>query len=581
MRQSPQHAARLLASSWRRPDRRGDVFDARRACHIQLPVRRLADARPIATRVLSARSQAVPLRIALLAIVLGLAIGALPPTANAAELAPPPGKVYAGLSGANPMSWWTRAAGKHAPIWQQFVEWGGRSTWAFARARSVNARPMLSISTGALHHEQITPAAIALGDGDSYLLRLNAQINSFGPTYLRIMPEMNGNWNPYCAYSANGRSRGKSHSTAMFRSAWRRSVLIVRGGPVSKINQQLHALGLPSVRGRSDGDQLPVVPVSFLWIPQTAGNPKIAANSPKAYWPGSKYVDWVGTDFYSKFPNYRDLERFYRQFATKPVAFGEWALWGSDSPEFVNRLFSWTRRHPRVQMLIYNHGNRPGGPYVLSRYPRASRTIRKLVRSSRYVAFTPEFAPGESATPITPPVQGVDTTAGKITGQVLVRAPNATTFTPLTPGGIVPVGAQLDTRDGSVQLFAAVGAKPKDVIYATFSQGIFTSRQGRRARVVDVLLARPTCIGRITARVNRPPPPDRNPVRVRERHRRRGGFQTIGGYSSASALGTDWLTVEACSSTMTLVRRGIVRVRDLVTGQIVVLRAGGSYEAHP
>jgi hypothetical protein len=513
-------------------------------------------------------------------MVLAFAIAATS-SASAEELAPPPGKVYAGLAGANDSSAWTRAAGKHAPVWQQFVEWGGRSTWVFERAQAASARPMLSISTGALHHERITPGAIAQGEGDSYLLRLNAQINEFGPTYLRIMPEMNGNWNPYCAYSANGRSRGKSHSTAMFRRAWQRSVLIVRGGSVSRINQRLHALGMPSVRGRSAGDRLPVVPVSFLWVPQTAGNPKTAANSPKAYWPGSKYVDWVGTDFYSKFPNYRDLERFYRQFATKPMVFGEWALWGADSPEFVKRLFSWTRRHPRVQMLIYNHGNQPNGPFVLRKYPRASRALRKLLRSSRYVAFTPEFARVESAIPITPPVQGVDTTAGKITGQVLVRAPNATTFTALIPGGIVAVGAQLDTTNGSVQLFAAVGAKPKDTIYGTFSQGIFTVRQGRRSRLVDVLLARPpTCTGGRSGRGSRVPPADRNTVRVRERHRRRGGFQTIGGYSSAAALGTDWLTDEACASTTTIVRRGIVQVRDVVTGKRITLRAGDTYEAH-
>ena len=512
---------------------------------------------------------------------MALAAGASPPPANAEELAPPPGKVYAGLGGANPSEWWTSAAGKHAPVWQQFVQWGGRSTWAFDRAQSASARPMLSISTGALHQEIITPRAIALGDGDSYLLRLNAQVNQFGPTYIRLMPEMNGNWNPYCAYSANGRSRGASHSTAMFRRAWQRSVLIVRGGSVSRINAQLHGLGLPSIRGRSAGDRLPVVPVAFLWVPQTAGNPRTAANSPHAYWPGSKYVDWVGTDFYSKFPNYRDLEQFYRQFSTKPVVFGEWALWGADSPAFVYRLFSWARHHPRVQMLIYNHGNRPDGPYVLRKYPHAARAIRKVVRDSRYVAFAPEFSLAQSTVPITPPVQGIDTTAGKVTGEVLVRAPGATTSTPLTPGGVVPVGAQLDTTNGSVQLFAAVGAKPKDIIFGTFSQGIFTARQGRRARLVDVLLARPpSCAGGATGRVSRTAPPDANTVRVRERHRRRGGFQTIGGYSSAAALGTDWQTVEACDTTTTLVRRGIVRVRNLITGQTVVLRAGGSFEAH-
>jgi hypothetical protein len=533
-------------------------------------------------------SSASAARVLTLATVVVLFALALAPAARADELAPPPGKVYAGLAGANPAGWWTRAAGKHAPVLQQFVEWGGRSTWAFRRAAAAHSRPMLSISTGTLGHERITPRAIALGRGDSYLLRLNAQIAVFGPTYVRIMPEMNGNWNPYCAYSAGGRSRGPSHSTAMFRRAWKRSVLVMRGGPVTRINRKLRALGLPELRGRQAGEELPVVPVSFLWVPQTAGNPKTSANSAQAYWPGDEYVDWVGTDFYSKFPNYRDLETFYRHFSSKPVVFGEWALWGADSAAFVARLFSWARSHPRVQMLIYNHGNRPDGPYVLRRYPHAAREIRKLVRTSRFVAFTPEFARGDSAIPITPPRQGVDTTAGKITGRVLVRDPNGTMSTPLSPGSAVPMGALLDTRSGSVQLFAATGPKPKDTIYGIFSQGLFRSQQAARSTTVSVLLARPdACPASIRARASARPVAGRNTVRVRERHAKakkkrkpRGGFHTVGGYSSAAALGTDWLTTEACDSTTTVVRQGVVAVRDLVTGQTATLRAGGQYEAH-
>jgi hypothetical protein len=557
-------------------DLQAGVFDARGASGLVLRPRGPGGARPI-------HVPARHLRRVLSTVLLVVALGAVAaaPAAHADALLPPPGKVYAGLAGANPAGWWKKAAGKHAPVLQQFVVWGSTSEWAFRMAAAADARPMLSISTGALHHERITPGAIAQGKGDSYLLRLNAQIEQFGPTYLRIMPEMNGNWNPYCAYSADGRSRGAAHSTANFRRAWKRAVLIVRGGSVTHIDHELHALGLPALRGRQEGDQLPVVPVSFLWVPQTAGNPKTAANGPQAYWPGARYVDWVGTDFYSKFPNYRDLETFYRRYSFKPVVFGEWALWGSDSPAFVSRLFSWARAHPHVRMLIYNHGNRSDGPYVLRKYPRASREIRKLVRSDRFAAFAPEFAKTTSAVPITPPRQGVDTTVGKVTGQVLVRDPTGTTFTALRPGQVVPIGAQLDTRSGSVQLFAAVGAKPKDTIYGIFSQGIFSSRQGRRANRVDVLLARPeACPGSIRARISREAPPDRNTVRVREHHRKRGGFQTIGGYSSAAALGTDWQTIEACDSTTTLVRRGIVSVRDLFTRQTVVVKAGGSYEAH-
>src|SRR5437899_3014521 len=81
-----------------------------------------------------------------------------------------------------------------------------------------------------------------------------------------------------------------------------RSVLIVRGGPVAAIDAKLRQLHMPPVRGA--GASLARVPVAFMWVPQVAGAPDTAANAPSAYWPGEEYVDWVGTDFYSKFPNW-------------------------------------------------------------------------------------------------------------------------------------------------------------------------------------------------------------------------------------------------------------------------------------
>src|SRR5207244_10004052 len=124
--------------------------------------------------------------------------------------------------------------------------------------------------------------------------------------------------------------RGRPHSTAMFRQAWRRAVIVVRGGPLAAIDAKLRALHLPPLHGVRDG--LARVPVAFVWSPQVAGAPDTAANSPAAYWPGAAYVDWVGTDFYSKFPNWAGLERFYNSSRGKPFAFGEWALWGRDDP---------------------------------------------------------------------------------------------------------------------------------------------------------------------------------------------------------------------------------------------------------
>ena len=74
---------------------------------------------------------------------------------------------------------------------------------------------MLSLSTApGGGPERISPRQIAKGKGDHYLVRLNQSIaESKQVVYIRLFPEMNGSWNPYCAYNADGTTKGKSHST--------------------------------------------------------------------------------------------------------------------------------------------------------------------------------------------------------------------------------------------------------------------------------------------------------------------------------------------------------------------------------
>jgi hypothetical protein len=136
---------------------------------------------------------------------------------------------------------------------------------------------------------------------------------------------------------------------------------------------------------------LPQPKVAVQWTPMTAGSPDLPANSADAYWPGSAYVDWVGTDFYSRFPNFSGLDRFYAdgRWAGKPFVFGEWAMWGRDDPGFMRRFFDWVAAHPRVRMLAYNQGNRPTSEFRLYRYPRSARVMRRALRSARYSGHPP------------------------------------------------------------------------------------------------------------------------------------------------------------------------------------------------
>ena len=323
----------------------------------------------------------IPLAAALLAL-------ALAAPARADVFGPPSGKVLTGVSGSQSTSLFTSQVGKHPAVFGFFTYWYSGNQYAFDAARAAHSRLMLHISTnhGYGEPERITPRGIAQGVGDSYLLSLNRKIAAFGePVYIRLMAEMNQTNNAYCAFNRDGSPRDAAHSTKQFKAAWKRATLILRGGPVAQIDATLAKLHLPPVRGRDGGDELPEPQVSMLWVPQTEGSPPIPRNSARAYWPGSRYVDWVGTDFYSRFPNFGKLETFYRDFS-KPFVFGEWALWGADNPGFVQQLFRFVNSHRRVRMMLYNQGNNPDGPFRLKRYPRGRAAIRHALHSSRFLA---------------------------------------------------------------------------------------------------------------------------------------------------------------------------------------------------
>jgi hypothetical protein len=321
--------------------------------------------------------------LALLAVAWAMGVAAAP--ARAATYAPPAGRVLSGLSGSDSASPFATLAGRRPAVFGTFVRWGVPVDRAFVAAGGMGARTVLHVSTteGYGAPEVITPLGIARGGGDPYLLALNARLARAGePVYVRLLAEMNQANNAYSAYDASGRRRDPRHSTAAFRQAWRRSALILRGGPVAAIDARLRALRLPPVRTRAA--ELPRPAVALLWVPQTAGSPDVPGNAARAYWPGRRYVDWVGTDFYSRFPGWAGLERFYAAFPRQPFVFGEWALWGRDDPAFVRRLFRWIAAHPRVWMVLYNQG-KPGGPFRLERYPRAAGALRSALRSRRFL----------------------------------------------------------------------------------------------------------------------------------------------------------------------------------------------------
>jgi hypothetical protein len=323
--------------------------------------------------------------------------------ASAQAYVPPDNHVFAGLTGGNSIYPFEQIVGKHPAVFEEYMTWDTSSAWLRGTDDGFRSRLGLAIGTSAGYAEPgvITPEQIAVGDGDPFLVSLGQNLaHSRRIVYIRLMSEMNGYWNAYAAFDADGTYRGSEHSPHFYVQAWRRSVLILRGGPVAVLDAKLRKLGLPPLQdGRRPPAALARPKVAFLWVPQDAGSPETAANAPGAFWPGNDYVDWVGTDFYASYPNFTLLDDFYREFTGKPFVLSEWALYGADDPGFVRHLFAWVAAHPRVRMLNYYQGFTAAAKPNLAHYPASRRVLRDELRSSRFLGYAPEYAhPGNGTT---------------------------------------------------------------------------------------------------------------------------------------------------------------------------------------
>jgi hypothetical protein len=314
--------------------------------------------------------------------------------------APPRGKYFHGVSGtvgrAHAFHQFQHRVRAHPAVMEDFFPWGTSLHDAIPLWRQTRTRGMLSLSTkGGGGAEVITPGQIARGMGDRYIVSLNRSIAASRQiVYIRLMPEMNGYWNPYCAFNSDGSARGNGHSTKSFRKAWRRFAIIVRGGSVRGMDHRLKRLGMSPLKPGALGGarkRLPRPRVAMVWNPQTVGDPAIRGNRPSAYWPGRRYVDWVGADIYAKFatPGIRAaLTRFYSRYRGYPFEIGEYSPWDGDPHgRFVKWLFRWSHVHRRARMLVYYRSTYPNSVYDINHYPAARDALRRILDQPRWISY--------------------------------------------------------------------------------------------------------------------------------------------------------------------------------------------------
>jgi len=274
--------------------------------------------------------------------------------------------------------------GQDSQVRHVIVGWGQGQTWGSqftALFQQLGGIPMIGLSTrGKNGKEAITPQELALGQGDGYLIALNAAISSFGQEiYIRPFGEMNGYWNLYCAYTKAGAVK-PGHQTSWFRKAFARVYLIVHGGAAADIDAKLRSLGLPPLAGGPDLAANPMPTTRVVWNPQGFGDPDIPGNSAQAYYPGDAYVDVVGDDLYDIHgkAEWDAAKALYKAHPGKPFSFPEWGLWGIDDPVFVKTMGQFVRMHPRTEMLAYFESV-PGSIFDLGTKPASKAAYRKYI----------------------------------------------------------------------------------------------------------------------------------------------------------------------------------------------------------
>ena len=166
--------------------------------------------------------------------------------------------------------------------------------------------------------------------------------------------------------------------------------------------------------------------------------------------------------------------------------------------------------------------------------------------------------------------------ADPLAGRIRVRLPGAENFQRLADIEELPMGSTIDARRGRVEL-TTVRDRRNRLQEGRFFGGVFRVRQRSRDRFVTELV--------LSERLRRCPPRG-SASAARTKRRRlwgngRGRFRSRGRYSSAAVRGTRWLVQDSCNGTLTVVRTGVVTVRDFVRDRRIVLRRGERYLASP
>jgi len=278
--------------------------------------------------------------------------------------------------------------GQSSTVHEAFVSWGQGQTWGApfpSLFEQFGPIPMIHLGTASKppsRREAISPAQIAAGLGDPYLVALNAAIAAWGKgIYVRPMAEMNNTGNLYAAFRKDG-SLKPGHSPAVYRRAFARIYLILHGGSAASITAKLKRLGLPGIA--QDLAVNPFPRLRVVWSPLAGGTPKTPTNAPDAYYPGRSYVDVEGGDIFDEVLTdtapWHELEAMYAAAVKrkKPFSVPEWGLFSIDDPAFVQHMCTFLSSRHATEEAAFTEG-KSGSIFDLAFKPKSRAVYHRCI----------------------------------------------------------------------------------------------------------------------------------------------------------------------------------------------------------
>ena len=250
-----------------------------------------------------------------------------------------------------PTTLFTSVAGRKPNLTVYYSSWGMPFRARFATAA---ARDGAVVLVHMLPWHQ-SMAAIAAGDSDRYLRQFAAAVRRYGGhVIISFAPEADGGGYPWAWHHAD---------PARWVAAWRHVVSVFRQSGATN--------------------------VTWLWV-MSGDSP--AAEHVRQWWPGPRYVDWIGVDGYyvTSADTFRsvigDTVRNIRKFTRKPVLLSEVGIGPrAGQAAKLSGLFTGIRRD-HLLGLIYFDVNQHQGLYHqdwrLDDNPAAVAAFRAGVRSA-------------------------------------------------------------------------------------------------------------------------------------------------------------------------------------------------------